>query len=654
MGMSEMRSRFLDLVSQGYGDDLEMKYAARSLLESQISDDGDKMARALERMQAAHGRRKWLGWLVPLVLVLLGLSVFVSQAYPCYRLSKLTKGYGVFGVLVLSNNPGDWRGYSKELTEDEKLLLFGDVSCRDEVGRKKGFWDAEPGNAGAYIEYLAAHRMERGKYPEDMLETAAGIDAGNAFYYLLRAGEMAKDCTKKVSPTRSRSVRRSSRRGRRGKLAPKVKPPVSGSHGEEMMRRRLPLLRSDDHDWPSRIAPIAYLAGQYCSDSMIIAKVGSLVRAEAYRCEQEKDAVRLRKLVDMWMKYCHLVRQSGNSLVDALVLRTMIHSPCKDFAAAARECGMEDYALFFESLDQRLADEKDARERGVPSQASADFIEKYGSVLTGLSLPVLSKQLNDPSVIEEPDVRPDRLAEHAFFNRIGSVVYWQVLLVVAFVAWLWRLRSNRLLRIAGRQLAGVFCWRDWVVVGMWGIVLPAGIYWLVNGTETIVSAQRYNLGYAGMRIPLGQAAGLLLLLVFSPVLAVSVSMMLFGIAGEYDDGLGDSIKSVYALQAVALLLLLASPFVAMVRGFRDSRYTVAKAVRGHLVVSVYIAASLVMVLHAPVYHTLEKYWVAKDQVFKISPEFTAPTMYESQVTRQVFKELDELLGQVEEGGSDEW
>ncbi len=91
------------------------------------------------------------------------------------------------------------------------------------------------------------------------------------------------------------------------------------------------------------------------------------------------------------------------------------------------------------------------------------------------------------------------------------------------------------------------------------------------------------------------------------------------------------------------------PFVAMIRGFRDSRYTVAKAVRGHLLVSVYIASSLVMLLHAPVYYALEKHWVAKDQVFKISPEFTAPTMYESQVTRHLFKELDELLGQVEEG-----
>ncbi len=229
LGMSEMRSRFLDLVSQGYGDDLEMKYAARSLLESQVVDDGEKMARAVERMQAAHGRRKWLGWLVPLVLVLLGLSVFVLQAYPCYRFSKLVRGDGIFGFLVLSNDPGDWRGYSKELTEDEKLLLFGDAACADEVGRKKGFWDVEPGNAGAYIEYLAAYRMERGKYPGDMLETAAEIDAGNAFYYLLRAGEMAGDCTKKVSPARSRSVRGTSRRGRRGKLDPKVKSPVSGT-----------------------------------------------------------------------------------------------------------------------------------------------------------------------------------------------------------------------------------------------------------------------------------------------------------------------------------------------------------------------------------------------------------------------------------------
>jgi hypothetical protein len=93
-----------------------------------------------------------------------------------------------------------------------------------------------------------------------------------------------------------------------------------------------------------------------------------------------------------------------------------------------------------------------------------------------------------------------------------------MLVLSAMVVWLRTFRRDHLLRILGRRLSATFATRDWVAVFIYGVLLPIGIYWLVNGTDSLLSAQRYALlNVTG----LGQPVSLLLMLLVAPVIAIT-------------------------------------------------------------------------------------------------------------------------------------
>ena len=54
-----------------------------------------------------------------------------------------------------------------------------------------------------------------------------------------------------------------------------------------------------------------------------------------------------------------------------------------------------------------------------------------------------------------------------------------------------------------------------------------------------------------------------------------------------------------------------------------------------------------MALHVSIYYGIEKYWVAEDELWKLSGDTTAPSSFEEVVTRQLSDELDVLLKQIE-------
>ncbi|MGB2403046.1 MAG: hypothetical protein ACPIA7_06505 [Akkermansiaceae bacterium] len=72
-----------------------------------------------------------------------------------------------------------------------------------------------------------------------------------------------------------------------------------------------------------------------------------------------------------------------------------------------------------------------------------------------------------------------------------------------------------------------------------------------------------------------------------------------------------------------------------------------RAVRSQLLVPLYVSASLIMALHVSIYYDIEKYWVAEDELWKLSGDTIAPSSFEEVVTRQLSDELDVLLKQIE-------
>jgi hypothetical protein len=251
-------------------------------------------------------------------------------------------------------------------------------------------------------------------------------------------------------------------------------------------------------------------------------------------------------------------------------------------------------------------------------------------------------------------------------------VQWTLLLIFALITWLWRLRSNLLIRKLGNRLVDVFSWKDWAFVITCGSLLPVAIYWLVNGTQTNMSVQNWNLTYTAMLMPSGQSGSLLLLLILAPMLSVSYrmnkslpftgklgyrmlwisaglslfAMPVFGLAGSVDSLAEELIKAGFAAQGLAILILLACPFVAMILKHREGGAVLVKAASSPILAVVYLVSSLVMALQVPLFHSKEKHWVAQDEIFQLGSDYTSFTLFETDVTRQLLKEMNVLIQQM--------
>ena len=619
-----------------------------------------------------------------IVMILLWMAlVFI----PAYRLSK-TGGDFVTAIDHMQSMDGDdhtWllqSSYFSDLSEADLLLLFGDYKRATESDRLKGAWESEPDNPGLYIEYLNAYKGDFESYPTDMLTVAERIDPENALFPTLQLAEMADACTKKVDSAESESTPSISPVLRKHYAITDIKThqaamdlfytivkmPSFESHQFELVKRRLSLIQRDEQDWLTRWMPLGYLS-TLTSHSLRYQKVINLIQAEAYRCEREKDEQALKRLIPAWQAFCRMQHPDILTLVDGLVLRACIGGPCEDFAAAAKACGLEEVESGFVALGKQMDAEKEARSlRNVPDEISFSA-DKEASIFSQLSMEVLAKQVNDRNKLPAPNTGPDRRADHAFFNGLVAALACLMLVLSAMVVWLRTFRRDHLLRILGRRLSATFATRDWVAVFIYGVLLPIGIYWLVNGTDSLLSAQRYALlNVTG----LGQPVSLLLMLLVAPVIAITyrlnhvlpveqrkvskclcsaavlalLAMPLFGLVGVFMSG--PLVILGHSMQILACVLVLVALIGSYRRNKKEGGGSLFRAVRNQLLVPLYGSASLIMALHVSIYYGIEKHWVAEDEIWKLlSGDTIAPCSFEAVVTRQLSDELDVLIKQIE-------
>jgi len=685
--MNNLRRQFLDKVNQCFSSDSEKHTDAEQLLESQISEDEVKLARSYSNLSASDRRPRWLMLALSIVMILVWMAlVFI----PAYRLSKTGGDFlSIVGGLVQSvENDGITAlvesSYFSDLSEADTLFLFGDYKSATESDRLKGAWESEPDNPGLYVEYVNAYQWNFESYPADMLTVAERIDPGNAIFLTYQLTEMADACTQKVDSAESRSAPSTSPVLRKGVkhyaitdmtkhqaamdiFYTSVTMPRLESHTRALLKRRLQLIQRDEQDWLTRWMPLGYLAMQ-SSHSLRYQKVMMLIKAEAYRCEKEKDAEALKRLIHAWQAFCRMQHPDIVTLVDGLVLRACIGGPCEDFAAAAKACGLEELESGFVALGKQMDAEKEARNFRGESDRFSFSADIEASVLSQLSMEIVAKQVNDRNKLPA-HTGPDRRADHAFLNGIVAALACLMLVLSALVLWLRSCWRDHLLRTLGRRLSGTFAARDWGAVFMYGVLLPIVIYWLVNGTDSLLSAQRYALLNV---TPLGQPVSLLLMLLVAPVIAITyrlnrvlpveqrkvskclcsaavlalLAMPLFGLVGVFM--LGWLVILGHSMQILACVLVLAALVGSYRRNKKEGGGSLFRAVRSQLLVPLYVSASLIMALHVSIYYGIEKHWVAEDELWKLlSGDTIALCNFEAVVARQLSDELDVLIKQIE-------
>ena len=686
--MPNAQEKFIDQVTDGFGDDLEKKHNARELLKAQLSDEDGAFEKAKAQLEKSVRRPKWLSLVVSSLIVLLGFLIIIYSGYSSGLIGGPYAGSTIFDVKYASKTEAEMEVYFRNLSEQDRLLLFGDTRKKSNADREKALWLVEPKNAGAYIEYIQAYKSERGAYPVDMLQVAEEIDPDNGIYSLFLALDLSRGSSKQELNTsedpknsgmmkagaRMRVVTNLERHNESLNLLRNALAQSQCTYNRRGLKdRRMTLLQKSDADWLMRDVPSRYyylgLEGGFNFFELF-----TLIETEVYRCTQEQDVEGLGRVSRDWIALCRSINAMSEHLWDIGALNYLIQESHKKFVVAAKACGLVEMEKSYTALGLKIANDRVSENKF--NNTTLGEYRKWQKKSGVSSVGMLSRGFINPSIkggVLALDTRPERLSDHAFWNRLVLVAHWLLLLLIALVTWVYTFCSDKLSKRVAGKMAGAFGMKDWLFTAGFGVFLPVAIYWLVNGTRTELSVQNWYLGYKNYALPVGQSISLLLLLLLAPILVTAhqlqkmlplkerermftiwiavglalLSMPVFGLAMVLDTDGRVVVKLGYAMQVMSLLLLLLTPVIGFAMRQYKGEFGIIHHVRHRLLVKVYVIASLVMVAQIPVYHMLERHWVGQDEGWNVGPDDVSVTKHTSIMVESYLRKMEKTLDELE-------
>ncbi len=672
--------RFIDLATRPLEDNAELMLAARSRLRVVIEESANARhgsmvdaADALERADRSPLLRRWR-------VVLVAVMLSVSLPLLGYTVRQAVDVTGV--MRLFSFAPGD-DGHPlsrPDLTPQENLLLFGDQDAADQAGTWKPLWESDPDEPAYLAQYAVAYFQEHKEVSEEILTAADRIDPGNGFFPALSAAGLADGVVDRV--------KKSSVRGTSITTAPdwkindekRLTEALSAIHGfvekprfnayeRELLEQRIRLVPARE-DFASQGPQLAQTFGAV-SFTIMFRKFSDVFAAGARRCAENGDVGGFQQILEDWRKFTVAYVKDSDFVVEALVARLILTSPVATFRDAAVALGLEREANELKALAELAQDDKDARDKATKtSSAQERLIERHSSMMFRLSGPMLARQVRNPPVLTEADLRPGRYADHALFERACSWAAWLLLGLGAGLASLSRFWGNRLAAKLSLRMRDLFRISDymWVILG--GFAFPLMWYFLVTRL-TPLAAREWSVSLSAFIQPGGQFGCMFLAMLIlttqlagwrlarrgaviglSPRLSwigwLAALAALAGVAAFGGMLLPDGVGSIFqktsmALAGIAVMWIFAGLFLAI---FGRPSQALWRATLARVLPAAWIIGMMFFAGLSIYFHSQERFWIQQDMLFAISPEFPAPMRYEYEVTQilraEVLERLDEF------------
>lgn len=675
--MSDASERFLDRLTRAFLPNHELATHARSEVEARLKPDQDKALEAaairLETVDASKLKPSWTKWAM-LGLVLVILAVLGLESLRFSSLKRQLPGFS-----EPTEDTGRWMAkHFKHLSENERLLLFGDVSKTSPSDRIKALWGSEPVNPALFEDYAIAYLNDHGKLPLEFLETAEKLDPENGWFHLLAAAVMSKDTVKKESQTKLEKEQRQPPRWTildqtrmREALSLFEKGCSKGriqSYDTELLKRRFAIL-PQPADFRDLVLNIAYTASRSNHSSQLL-NLSKAVSAQAGILAERQDAESFRTMLRNWVTFTRSrLNSSPSSSIEALVIKASIYQTNSNFLQAAKDLGLGEEARLLKEVEQRI--EKEIAERKIRMNlASDESIKLHGGFLQYKAIGSLIGLAANPPEITPADLASNRRADHAIFAFVLSAVMAVLLLLFAGFLSAFPYRHGELRRKLARRHFSIFDHRDWVVLLCGGVLLPA-LYFGIIRYFTPLGGLGWSLQATARTVILAQSSLLPLLVISTSVLVVQSRVtrkMSFykGLRGVSKVGfvltvigylalplLGLStsqplLKSVMFGGEIVIDLLLLWLLTLVIRGlFGRAHHALERQVVARLLVPIFLFAALVNCVAMPLLHLEESHWVKQDRFFRPDPAKPAMSAFEAQVAEQIKAELMEMISPLE-------
>jgi hypothetical protein len=525
MEMDAERQAFVDAAIKPLGDDearrdlLEKAVALAETLPAPVGRDG--IRRATERMARTSRRfplHQRLGratvtavaMVVPWLTVagpaaresLAGiwtanLTTAVTSTACCSRSEVGT----LPGIPEAERDHRFIRHVEKQVPPADLALLAGDFLQKSPSARWKPVWDALPRDPWHYHAYALAFRSEHKRWPERFVETGEELDPGNGWFRLMRGASRMEAAIGPAPPPRITKAEKLAARAK-GLPPPKV-PAITGKpprvvldakafqEGWDDLAAALEMRRMEDYrsrldairleaypdpiDYPDLSSyPVLYVGSPefYGSGWM---ELNRYAEAFQFAADQAAKAADRERLLEIGRLHSRTVRASCHGsygLFPGLIARRLAKEGALGLSKAWADLGEPAVSGRYRTL----ADHLDVKINPDPQAPPDALTEHRGSNLANAATGFRERGSPDSPPVAEPELRGGRLAEYAMYERL--MMHSVALLLTLALAFLllvpWRSRKE--LGLLPERLAGLLERRDHGWIGLFGVLLPVGLY----------------------------------------------------------------------------------------------------------------------------------------------------------------------------------
>lgn len=668
--------RFIELAIRPLGDNAELRLSGeaelRKSIEAHAADRPLVLAEASASLERADRYPRLRHWR----LVLYSLTLLVSLPLFIHTLKQIIHIKGALGMFSMFSGGAYTPPKTPDIPPRQKLLLYGDEHAAKDSDRWKPLWEKEPENPAYLAEYSAAYFRDYKKFSPEIIAAVEKIDPGNAWFPSLPAAGMADGLV-----TRGKRSTKETKDGKAAVMtihdetrlqeALAIIHQIAGkprftSYQTDLLRLRIPLL-PPRKDFVSQVPRLVYSASVQTS-AIGFRKLSDVLAAGAQQCAAKGDVEGFRRIIGDWRALVTHSIKGGDFLIDLLVAKVSLTSPAANFRDAARTLGLEDEARYFSDLDERARKDKEERNKA-PASASSELLEQRASTLSGLTLPMLARQVKSPPDLTEADLLPGRYGEYALLERCASWLAWALLGACAGLVALSRYSRSLLARSLAIRMQDLLRPSDWAWLLLGGVVFPVIWYYCITRL-TPLSGREWSPRLSGYFQQGGQFGSMAIsMVVLSQVIAswrlakrgailglqarfpwigwVAGLSALAGVPAYGAITLGRPLGGVFQIVAVVVSGIAVIWIFAelLLHFFGRETQALRRATMARIVVPVWVFGMLGLAVVVVFFYAEERRWIQQDRLTEISTEAPSMSRYEYEVTQILRAELLDKIGE---------
>ncbi len=669
----------IEAVTEPLADNAEQRLAANAFLEEKFEPDHPAVSEALERLRKADSKR-WPGMWRVMLHVCAGIALCL-MLWHVQSMRSGMQAMGVIGSMGMDDEPRP--NLPDRLTPAQKLLL-GDPSLPP-LRQKELLHGSDPERPDFYAEYAGVYWQEHSDLPAGYLETAARIDPDNSFFLYNAAGRKGGDSVGKVKPPAGSSPPERYQDGRRLKPIPvesewTVTDQAAFNSAMELISRASRLPRFDSYEQSlsaarlellpqdtmlERIRTLGFMAGQ-TTQIISIRKIADLFCAKAYLLSLAGDKEGFTALASDLEVF---LKQFGGSpesyLVGELVFQVVAAGTATSFHFAADRLGIADLADKYGERKAAFSAESDRRDLRISDEDDLR-LERESSLITGLTAPMVGRQVWDTPKVTSEQLAPGRFADHDHFAAISAGLAAFLMGLLALAALLLRRITPRSARVLAKRFNLLLVPRDWAWILSCGVVVPVAAVVLLSRFSP-VGGRTFGIRHFGLFFPPAHYALILILVItattfliqwrmgkrlapFGLGLRFRVWLTLVPFLGTTSFLLAAPVLGIVEPARPVLAVLAAMPALWILGILIAAAFTVFGNPAHHLrhtacLYALAPAFSLAIVLLAavsPVLRASGESWVARDDFNRVAATGFNP--YEVEVASRKRKEINAILG----------